>query len=94
MCLPGTDNGEGLTLRVDTMGGVHLSRIALASGNLSYTTIGPDDRVESEMVARRISISNHCDDSCKFICCLPNTRGLGWKARWLQSRMPMMSGKR
>ena len=54
-CLPGNDLANGLELRVDGAGILHLTRVARVSGNLLYTRIGPDGVAVDEQIEARIS---------------------------------------
>ncbi len=54
-CLPGNDLANGLELRVDGIGDLHLTRVARVSGNLLYTRVGPDGSAIDEQIEERIS---------------------------------------
>ena len=54
-CLPGNDLANGLELRVDATGVMHLTRVARVSGDLLYTRIGADGVAVDERIEARIS---------------------------------------
>ena len=55
VCLPGSDNGGALSLRIDAQSDLHLMRIGLVSGDLLYSKRTYDGELTNERVARRIS---------------------------------------